>query len=69
MWNGPQTVTQYDAADQLLDCVAQVNLQLLLLLGATTWEARGGRSTIDLVFGLELVYTRLVECKVRSDLD
>ena len=69
MWNGPQTVTQHEAADQLLDSVMQANLQLLLPPGSTTWEARGGRSTIDLVFGSDLVANRLIECKVRQDLD
>jgi len=36
MWNGPYTVTQHDAADQLLDYVELANLQLLLPPGSIT---------------------------------
>jgi hypothetical protein len=68
-WSGAQDPVRHEMADQLIDSVQLASLQLLLPKASVTWEARGGHSTIDLVFGTGLVERRLLECQVREDLD
>jgi exonuclease III len=56
-------------ADKLINILQMANLQLLSRPGAITWEARGSRSTLDLVFGSDLALDRLLECEVKLDMD
>lgn len=68
-WSGPSRFTQHAVADTLIDMVTQAKLQLTLPRGTTTWEARGTRSTIDLVFMEDWLAQAVEHCRAAPELD
>ena len=68
-WSGPSRPSQHAAADQLLDIIEEADLELVLLPGTITWEARQSCSTIDLVFLSADLVPKLEHCKTRSEME
>ena len=58
-----------DEAEDLLRLMGEHQMELLLPLGAVTFDGQGGQTTIDLVFGTPWVQQRRIFCGVREDLD
>lgn len=67
-WSGPSQLTQHAAADQLLDIVGTMNMELTLPPGTITWEARQSSSTIDLVFLSAGLVSKLKHCMTRPEM-
>lgn len=55
-------------ADQLISITQLKGLDFILPRNVITWEARGLKNTIDLVFLSERLLGTLTECEVRKDL-
>ena len=60
-------------ADNLIYITYKAHLQLLILLGVETWEAKGAVSIINLAFGSANMARHLISCKkddwLKSGLD
>ena len=57
------------AAEPLLQIISSYDLHLVSPKGATSWEARGFSTTIDLTLASQGIVDRVAVCAVRQDLD
>ena len=67
MWAGMQARKTSDEAGDLLELIADHQLQLLLPVGTKTRQERGEPSTIDLVFGTRLIAESTISCGLAGE--
>ena len=66
LWCDSSRFTQHAVANQLLDLIETMNLNLILSQNMITWQAKNAMSIIDLMFMSKYLREKLIHCEIKS---